>query len=80
MSVMKRKWGESLSARQPVTQQLQVLLRGVVYNLHRLTMLGVSLCLFSGFKFAYNPRIHELFDRARTSQYEGISYSQLRAG
>lgn len=45
MSVLKRKWGESLSARRPATQQLQALLRGVVYNLHRLTVLGVFLCL-----------------------------------
>lgn len=41
MSVLKRKWGECLSARNAFMQQLQALLRGVVYNLHRLTVLGV---------------------------------------
>lgn len=45
MSVLKRKWGGSLTARHPATQQLQALLRGVVYNLHRLTVLGIFLCL-----------------------------------
>jgi hypothetical protein len=41
MSVLKRKWGESLSARQDAMQRTQGLLRGVVYNLHRLVQLGV---------------------------------------
>jgi hypothetical protein len=45
MSVLKRKWGESLSARSVIMQQLQALLRGVVYNLHRLTVLGVFCCV-----------------------------------
>ena len=45
MSVLKRKWGESLSARSILMQQLQALLRGVVFNLHRLTVLGVSCCV-----------------------------------
>jgi hypothetical protein len=45
MSVLKRKWGECLSARDAAMQQLQALLRGVVYNLHRLTMLGVFCCV-----------------------------------
>jgi hypothetical protein len=45
MSVLKRKWGECLSARQATMQQLQALLRGVVYNLHRLTVLGVFCCV-----------------------------------
>ena len=42
MSVSKRKWGEALTARQPVTQDTEALLRGVVYNLHRLVILGPS--------------------------------------
>ena len=41
MSVLKRKWGESLSARQDMMQHRQGLLRGLVYNLHRLVQLGV---------------------------------------
>ena len=45
MSVLKRKWGECLSARNAFMQQLQALLRGVVYNLHRLTVLGVLCCV-----------------------------------
>jgi hypothetical protein len=45
MSVLKRKWGECLSARDAFMQQLQALLRGVVYNLHRLTVLGVLCCV-----------------------------------
>lgn len=45
MSVLKRKWGECLSARDAVMQQLQALLRGVVYNLYRLTMLGLFCCV-----------------------------------
>lgn len=44
MSVLKRKWGECLSAGRATMQQLQALLRGVVYNLHRLTVLGVFRC------------------------------------
>lgn len=44
MSVLKRKWGECLSARDAAMQQLQALLRDVVYNLHRLTVLGVFWC------------------------------------
>jgi hypothetical protein len=44
MSVIKRKWGECLSARVAPMQQLQALLRGAVYNLHRLTVLGVFCC------------------------------------
>ena len=45
MSVLKRKWGECLSARGALMQQLQALLRGVVYNLHRLTVLGLFCCV-----------------------------------
>ena len=45
MSVLKRKWGECLSARDAAMQQLQALLRGLVYNLHRLTVLGVFCCV-----------------------------------
>ena len=41
MSVAKRKWGETLSARLEPTQHVQALIRGVVYNLHRLVQLGV---------------------------------------
>ena len=36
MSVVKRRWGEALSARLDDTQRTQALLRGVVYNLNRL--------------------------------------------
>jgi hypothetical protein len=36
MSVVKRRWGEALSARLDETQRTQALLRGVVYNLNRL--------------------------------------------
>jgi hypothetical protein len=43
MSVVKRKWGESLSARRDELQKAQVLLRGVTYNLHRLVLLGILL-------------------------------------
>ena len=42
MSVVKRKWGESLAARRPAMQQAQALLRGLVYNLYRLVVLGVQ--------------------------------------
>jgi Transposase DDE domain/Transposase domain (DUF772) len=42
MSVAKRRWGEALSARLDVTQETQVLLRGVVYNLNRLVRLGAA--------------------------------------
>lgn len=41
MSVVKRKWGEALSARLPAMQRAQALLRGLVYNLYRLVVLGV---------------------------------------
>lgn len=41
MSVAKRKWGESLSARREELQNAQLLLRGVTYNLHRLVVLGL---------------------------------------
>jgi hypothetical protein len=39
MSVVKRRWGEDLSARLEATQEAQALLRGVVYNLNRLVRL-----------------------------------------
>jgi transposase len=42
MSVAKRRWGEALSARLDATQETQVLLRGVVYNLNRLVRLGCA--------------------------------------
>jgi hypothetical protein len=42
MSVAKRRWGEALSARTDLTQRSQALLRGVVYNLNRLVLLGFS--------------------------------------
>jgi hypothetical protein len=41
MSVVKRKWGEALSARLPAMQEAQALVRGLVYNLYRLVVLGV---------------------------------------
>ena len=42
MSVLKRKWGESLSARLPAMQDAQALLRGLIYNVYRLVVLGVT--------------------------------------
>ncbi len=42
MSVVKRRWGESLSARLDETQHAQALLRGLVYNLNRLVRLGYA--------------------------------------
>ncbi|MFS2012500.1 transposase [Azospirillum sp. CT11-132] len=42
MSVAKRRWGEALSARTDLTQRSQALLRGVVYNVNRLVLLGIS--------------------------------------
>ncbi|MEM1044060.1 MAG: transposase [Bacteroidota bacterium] len=42
MSVVKRKWGERLTARLPAMQEAQALLRGLVYNLYRLIILGVQ--------------------------------------
>ena len=36
VSVVKRKWGGALSARREAMQQIQALLRGLVYNLYRL--------------------------------------------
>ena len=41
VSVVKRKWGEALSARIEVAQRIQALLRGLVYNLYRLALLHV---------------------------------------
>ena len=41
MSVVKRKWGERLTARLPAMQEAQALLRGLVYNVYRLVGLGV---------------------------------------
>ena len=42
MSVVKRKWGERLTARLPAMQEAQALLRGLVYNVYRLVVLGVG--------------------------------------
>ena len=42
VSVVKRKWGEALSARRETMQRTQALPRGLVYNLYRLTRLGVG--------------------------------------
>jgi hypothetical protein len=42
MSVVKRRWGEALSARTDLTQAAQALLRGVVYNLNRLVRLDYA--------------------------------------
>jgi hypothetical protein len=42
VSVVKRKWGEALSARSEATQRIQALLRGLVYNLYRLVLLHVQ--------------------------------------
>jgi hypothetical protein len=43
MSVVKRKWGEALTARLPGMQEAQALLRGLVYNVYRLVGLGVRV-------------------------------------
>lgn len=42
MSVTKRKWGEALTARTDASQVIQALLRGLVYNVHRLVALSSS--------------------------------------
>jgi hypothetical protein len=42
MSVVKRRWGEALSARLDPTQEAQALLRGLVYNLNRLVRLDYA--------------------------------------
>jgi hypothetical protein len=42
MSVTKRKFGEALAARTPRMQDRQALLRGVIYNVHRLALLGLT--------------------------------------
>ena len=42
MSVVKRKWGEALTARLPTMQHAQALIRGLVYNVYRLVLLGVE--------------------------------------
>ncbi len=39
VSVVKRRWGETVSARLDATQEVQALLKGVVYNLNRLIRL-----------------------------------------
>src|SRR5690606_16295105 len=39
MSVVKRKWGEALTARLPAMQRAQALVRGLVYNVYRLVSL-----------------------------------------
>jgi hypothetical protein len=40
MSMVKRKWGDALSARLEATQRAQALLRGLLYNLDRLAAFG----------------------------------------
>ena len=47
MSVVKRKWGERLTARLPAMQGRQALVRGLVYNVYRLVGLGVLPTLTS---------------------------------
>ena len=42
MSVVKRRWGEALSARLDDTQESQALLRGVAHNLNRLVRLDYA--------------------------------------
>ena len=42
MSVVKRRWGEALSARLDDTQESQALLRGVAHNLNRLVRLDCA--------------------------------------
>ncbi len=42
MAVVKRKWGEALSGRSEAMQRAQALLRGLVYNVYRLVVLGVQ--------------------------------------
>ncbi len=63
MSVVKRKWGEGLTTRHPVMQDRQALLRGLVYNLHRL----VTFCCVWWIRTRLQQRPshqRELFDRA----------------
>ena len=43
VSVVKRRWGEALAARLEAMQQLQALLRGLVYNLYRLATFGQTV-------------------------------------
>jgi hypothetical protein len=45
MSVVKRKWGEALTARRPAMQRAQALVRGLAYNVYRLVVLGVEPAL-----------------------------------
>ena len=45
MSVAKRRWGESLSARLDHTQRAQALLEGLVYNLNGLSGLAAHLSI-----------------------------------
>ena len=42
MSVIERCCGEKLTARLEPTQQAQALLRGIVFNVQRLVILGSS--------------------------------------
>ncbi len=42
MAVVKRKWGEALAGRREGMQRAQALLRGLVYNVYRLVVLGVA--------------------------------------
>jgi hypothetical protein len=43
-SVIKRKFGEALTARRPWQQVTQGLLRGLTYNLYRAVRLGLIVC------------------------------------
>jgi hypothetical protein len=42
MSAVKRRCGETLTARIEINQHVQSLLRGIAYNVHRLVRLGSS--------------------------------------
>jgi len=55
VSVAKRKWGESLSARCEELQKAQLLLRGVTYNLHRLVLLGILCVQASLERYSLSP-------------------------
>ena len=57
MSVAKRRWGQALSARTDLTQHSQALLRGVVYNVNRLVLLG-----FSAWAFRQSKAISQLWN------------------
>jgi transposase len=57
MSVAKRKWGESLSTQREKLQKAQLLLRGVICNLHRLVLLGILCFQASLERYSLSPGV-----------------------